>query len=61
MKVKCWKCGGKGWLYDHGAGIFTFGIGYLLQALDQVTGDVRWHPDQTCPICHGKGYQETKE
>lgn len=63
MKVKCWKCGGKGWLFDHAVGLFTFGIGYLVQAVAgkdsrNIDGE---HINKRCPICNGKGYQETKE
>lgn len=57
MKHKCWKCGGKGWIFDHGEGIFTFGLGYLFQALDGITGAHEGR-NKICPICDGKGYQE---
>lgn len=56
IKVKCWKCGGKGWLVNHALGIGTFGIGYLLQA---VAGKPSC--DEDCPICDGTGYQEISE
>ena len=61
MKVKCWKCHGRGWLFDHEEGIFTFGIGYLVQVLAgkhacNIDGE---YINDRCPICEGKGYQET--
>lgn len=55
MKTKCWKCHGRGWLYDHFLGILTLGLGYLIQAIDD-GGSA--HPDEVCPICHGKGWLE---
>lgn len=63
MKVKCWKCGGKGWLFDHLEGIFTFGVGYLIQALaGKNSYNIDGEPiNKRCPVCNGNGYQETKE
>lgn len=60
MKVKCWKCGGKGWTFDHLAGIFTLGIGYLICALDGKEGALAGRPgNNLCPICEGDGYLES--
>ena len=39
----CPTCSGKGLVYDHEAGLMTFGLAYLY-------GKVR------CPQCKGKGY-----
>lgn len=50
VEVKCWLCGGRGWLVDHVFGICTFGIGYIVQ---KVRGRTERNP--TCPICHGRG------
>lgn len=62
MKHKCWKCGGKGWLFDHMAGIFTLGFGYLICAMDGLEGAKAGRPGtELCPICNGKGYQEDKK
>ena len=61
MKVKCWKCGGKGWLFDHLVGIFTFGLGYLVCAVDGLEGAKEGRGGNIlCPICEGKGYQESE-
>lgn len=56
MKTKCWKCHGRGWLYDHTEGIFTFGIAYVLQFIDGHFNED--HDNEVCPICHGKGWLE---
>lgn len=63
MKVRCWKCGGKGWLFDHVEGIFTFGIGYLVQAFaGKSARNIYGQPINTrCPVCGGKGYQEDRK
>ena len=45
--ITCPACKGKGKVFDHEAGIMTFGIAYLY-------GKVR------CPQCHGKGYIRIK-
>ena len=45
--MTCPTCGGKGKVFDHTAGIMTFGWAYLLGK-------------ETCPQCHGKGYIEIK-
>ena len=63
MKTKCYECGGKGWLFDHEVGLFTFGIGYLIQAIagkdsKNIDGE---YINNRCPVCNGKGYQEIKE
>ena len=59
MKHKCWKCGGKGWLFNHADGIFTFGLAYLWMALDGLEGAKAGRLGNIlCPICNGKGYQE---
>lgn len=60
MKVRCWKCGGKGWLFDHEEGVLTFGISYLIQAVAgkharNIYGE---YINERCPVCKGKGYQE---
>lgn len=61
MKVKCWKCGGKGWLFDHTIGWLGFGLGYLICALDGLDGAKAGRPGNIlCPICKGKGYQESE-
>lgn len=56
MKHKCWKCKGRGWLYDHADGLLTFGLGYIFQAMDGKDGQKEGR-NITCPICDGKGYQ----
>ena len=62
MKYRCWKCGGKGWLFDHMEGIFTFGIGYVIQAIAGRDSNIDGQPiNKICPVCNGKGYQDTKE
>ena len=48
-KYLCPVCKGKGRTYDHAAGVFTFGLAYLLQASDETLKDV-------CYRCGGKGY-----
>lgn len=50
-KYLCPVYKGKGRTYDHAAGIFTFGLAYLLQASDETLKDV-------CERCGGKGYIE---
>ena len=60
IRQKCWKCGGKGWLLDHMDGIFTFGIGYLVQMLDGKEGAEEGR-NKRCPICGGKGYLDGTE
>lgn len=53
MKYKCWKCKGKGWVYDHEDALYTIGLSYIFQILDDKDGY-----NIICPICNGKGYQE---
>lgn len=61
-RQKCWKCGGKGWLFDHALGIFTFGIGYLISALDGIDGAREGRlGNELCPVCEGKGYLDGTE
>lgn len=60
IRHKCWKCGGKGWLFDHEAGFFTFGIGYLIQALDGREGANEGR-NKSCPVCEGKGFLDGTE
>lgn len=48
-KYVCPECNGKGRVFDHTLGIFTFGFGYLLQALDPIGKEV-------CHLCDGRGY-----
>lgn len=45
----CPECEGKGRVYDHALGIFTFGWGYLLQTLDPIGKDI-------CPLCNGEKF-----
>ena len=56
MKTKCWKCHGRGWLYDPVLGFFTLGIGTLIQAFDGHSGG--GHHNEICPVCDGKGWLE---
>lgn len=56
MKIECWKCKGKGWIYDHEDALFTCGLSYIFQILDGKDGY-----NIICPICNGKGYQENEE
>ena len=55
MKTKCWKCHGRGWLYNHLLGVASLGYNYLIQA---IMGKERQHPEDICPICHGQGWIE---
>lgn len=48
-KIVCPECNGKGRVYDHALGIFTFGLGYLLQTLDPVGKDI-------CSLCNGEKF-----
>ena len=48
-RIICPECKGKGRVYDHALGIFTFGWGYLLQTLDPVGKDI-------CPLCNGEKF-----
>ena len=63
MKIKCWKCGGKGWLFNHEEGLLTFGIGYIIQAMaGKDSKNIYGQPiNKRCPICNGRGYQETND
>lgn len=44
----CPQCNGKGRIVDHMFGIFTVGLGYLAQALDD-------DYQEDCPTCGGSG------
>lgn len=60
MKHKCWKCNGRGWLYDYASGICTLGIGYLIQAVAgkhscNINGE---YINDRCDVCGGKGWQD---
>lgn len=59
IKRTCRSCGGKGWKMDHAVGICTFGLGYLIQAIDgrDQSKDERFY----CRHCGGKGYIIEKE
>lgn len=48
-KIVCPECKGKGRVYDHALGVFTFGFGYLLQTLDPIGKDI-------CSLCNGKKF-----
>ena len=50
-KYLCPVCKGKGTIYNHAAGIFTFGLAYLLQASDP-------YLKERCDRCNGKGFIE---
>ena len=47
----CPKCKGKGVVFDHELGIFTGGLGYLLQMFDE-------DEKMECPRCDGTGFVE---
>ena len=49
MIKKCFKCGGKGYIFDHMLGIFTLGMGYLAQ-----TSKDSCYQDE-CNACAGSG------
>jgi len=67
MKIKCWKCYGKGRLRDEpltsaetiGLGILSLGVVPLIRILvENDKNDGRfWH---NCDICDGEGFQEKK-
>lgn len=62
IRQKCWKCGGKGWLFNHALGIGTFGLGYLVMAVaGRNTAEKDGPANRTCPICEGKGYLDGTE
>lgn len=50
----CPQCKGKGRVIDHMAGIFTAGLGYLFQAMDDGLKN-------QCPTCNGTGKIEIKK
>lgn len=47
--VTCPKCKGKGKFFDHEIGMFTLGIGYVWQLIDDGL-------KINCPMCKGNGY-----
>lgn len=51
--IVCPKCKGKGVVFDHVFGVFTFGLGYLFQVLDDSDKD-------DCPRCNGSGFIKVK-
>lgn len=48
-KIRCPKCKGSGRVYDPELGVFTFGIGTILQTLCRGLKDI-------CPQCDGEGW-----
>ena len=50
----CPQCNGTGCVIDHMTGIFTAGLGYLFQAIDDNLKD-------QCPACKGTGKIELKK
>lgn len=50
--IVCPNCKGLGKTFDHVFGIFTLGLGYLIQKSDPSEMD-------KCEICNGKGVIET--
>ena len=47
-KYLCPKCKGEGMVWNHGFGIVTIGLGYILQAM--------MGKDDICPVCEGNGF-----
>ena len=52
--IRCPRCNGKGYKWDHLEGVVTFGLSYLFQAADG-------HSGERCERCNGKGYLIIKE
>ena len=52
--IRCPRCNGKGYKWDHLEGVVTFGLSYLFQAADG-------HSGERCERCNGKGYLIVKE
>lgn len=48
-KSICPKCQGKGKVFDHEAGLFTFGMDYFFQLFDKFY-------KKKCDVCNGKKF-----